>query len=439
MDEVERGEARPLAWRMRPRTLDEFVGQEHLLGPGKLLRRLIEADRVSSLILFGPPGCGKSALARLIAATSRALFREINAVTAGVADIRQVHAEAEKEGKSGRKSLLLVDEIHRFNRSQQSALLPDVEKGVVTFIGTSTQNPFFAIIPALSSRSQLLEMKPLAPEHLIALIRRALLDPDRGFGKLKVRLAPDAEAFIAQRSEGDARRALNALEVAVKTTPCQPDGSVQIGLDVAEESIGKKAVIYDPGDPHYDTISAFIKSLRGSDPDAAIYWLAKMLYAGEDPIYIARRLMILAAEDIGCADPRALPLAVSALQALQAIGLPEGKIPLAEATIYLAMAPKSNAAYMALCEAEEEIRSAPVREVPGALKDAHYQGAKRLGRGEGYIYPHDLPGHWVDQEYGAVGRVYYRPSDQGEERLMAERLQRFRRLMQEGTGEGERS
>ncbi|MBI3805104.1 MAG: replication-associated recombination protein A [Nitrospirae bacterium] len=431
----------PLAWRMRPRDFSEFVGQAHLVGPGKFLRRAIEADRVSSLILYGPPGCGKTALAHLIATYSQSQFVDINAVTAGVAEIRKVIAAAQEEkSRSGKKTLLLVDEIHRFNKVQQSALLPDVEKGTLTLVGASTQNPFFSIIPALASRSQIVELKPLPVEGLRALVRRALSDPERGFGKWKVVLTDEAERHLIETTEGDARRLLNALEIGVVTTPPDAEGVIHFDLAVAEESVQKKGLVYESGDSHYDTISAFIKSVRGSDPDAAVYWLAKMIYAGEEPLFIARRLIILASEDIGNADPRALIIAVAALHALEAIGMPEGKIPLAQATTYLASAPKSNAAYLAIGAALEEIESGRLMEVPDLLKDTHYAGAKRLGRGKGYRYPHDSPGHFIPQLYLPEEKVFYHPSDQGEEKKIAERLRIWREqqraLRKKPAGEG---
>ena len=417
----------PLAWRMRPRDFSEYAGQAHLVAPGKFLRRAVEADRVSSLILFGPPGVGKTALAHLIARYSKAVFSDLNAVTSGVAEIRHVIAEARKEkAASGRKTLLLIDEIHRFNKVQQSALLPDVEKGNITLVGASTQNPFFSIIPALASRSQIVELKPLPPDALRALLKRAMTDRERGFGEMKIVLTEEAEHHLLATTEGDARRLLNAFEIGVTTTPPGPDGVILFDLSVAEESVQKKGLVYENEESHYDTISAFIKSMRGSDPDAAVYWLAKMIYAGEDPLFIARRMIILAAEDIGNADPRALVVAVAALHALEAIGMPEGRIPLAEAATYLASAPKSNAAYLAVEGALEEISSGRVMEVPPYLQDSHYAGAKRLGRGKGYLYPHDHPGHFVPQAYLPEEKIFYRPSDQGEEKKIAERLQGWR-------------
>ena len=413
---------RPLAWRMRPRDLGEFVGQEHIIGEGKMLRRMIEADTLSSVILYGPPGSGKTALAHVIANGTRAAFDSINAVTSGVADIRRITSQAAQDLKrSGRKTILFIDEIHRFNRAQQDALLPDVEKGVVILIGASTANPFFSIIPALSSRSQIFELRALPGKDLSLLVDRALSDRERGLGGYNVRLADDAREFIISRSEGDARRVLNALEVGVLTTKPGPAGFIDFGMEVAEESIQKKAVVYEE-DEHYDTISAFIKSLRGSDPDASIYWLAKMIYAGEDPLFIARRLIISASEDVGNADPNALSVAVAALHALEHVGMPEGRIALAQAATYIASAPKSNASYMALESAMGDIRDGRVLPVPDHLRDASYKGAGRLLRGKGYKYPHDYPGHWVEQDYLPEKREYYRPSEQGFEVEIRQRL-----------------
>jgi putative ATPase len=416
---------------MRPRDLSEFVGQENILGMGKLLRRAIETDRFMSLILYGPPGVGKTALAHLIAERSSAHFVSLNAVTAGVADIRKVTHEAMQERSQGNKrTLLFIDEIHRFTRVQQDALLPDVEQGNITLIGASTHNPFFAIIPALSSRSQIFEFKPLNTEDLKALILRALTDKDRGLGNLTVTLTPDALSLIIAKSNGDARRALNALELGVLSTAPGHDGVILYDLTVAEESIQQKALVYDE-DEHYDTISAFIKSMRGSDPDATLYWMAKMIKAGEDPLFIARRIVIAASEDVGNADPRALFVAVSAYQAVERIGMPEGALPLAQAAVYVASAPKSNASYLGIKEAMKDIEEGQLMPVPEHLKDAHYKGASRLGRGKGYKYPHDFPGHYTAQDYLPQKREYYRPSEQGEEKRIKERLAGLKKRYQE--------
>ena len=421
----------PLAWRMRPHDLSEFAGQQHILGEGKLLRRAIETDRFMSLILFGPPGVGKTALAHLIAERSKAHFVPLNAVTAGVADIRKVTQEAALErDQSGKRTILFIDEIHRFTRVQQDALLPDVERGNITLIGASTQNPFFAIIPALSSRSQIFEFKPLRNEDIRALIMRALSDKERGFGNLSVTLTPDALELIIAKSNGDARRALNALELGVLSTPPGPQGAIVYDLHTAEESIQKKALVYDEYE-HYDTISAFIKSMRGSDPDAALYWMAKMIYAGEDPLFIARRIVIAASEDVGNADPRALVLATAAYQAVERIGMPEGGIPLAQAAVYVASAPKSNASYLAIKGAMKDIEEGNLLPVPDHLRDANYKGAARLGRGKGYKYPHDYPGHYTAQDYLPQKREYYRPTEQGEEKRIKERLAGLKKRYQE--------
>ncbi|GAB4337845.1 MAG: replication-associated recombination protein A [Candidatus Abyssubacteria bacterium] len=418
----------PLAWRMAPRSLDEFIGQEHLLAPGKLLRRQIESDRLSTAIFYGPPGTGKTALARIIARTSKAAFERLNAVTSGVAELRQLIDGARgRMSASGRKTIVFVDEIHRFNRAQQDALLPDVEEGTITFIGATTQNPFFAVTAPLVSRSQIFQFQPLKPEDIGALLDHALKDPERGLGEMHIRLDKEARDHWANYSDGDARRALNALEVAAKTTPPDGDGTIHITLAIAEESIQRKAIVYDgTGDEHYDTISAFIKSMRGSDPDAAVYWLAKMLEAGEDPRFIARRIVICASEDVGNADPRALEVAVAAMQASEFVGMPEAQIPLAQATIYVACAPKSNASYMAIADARAYVRENPTFPVPKHLRDAHYPGAKRFGHGDKYKYAHDYPGHYVEQQYGPA-KQFYHPTDQGYEARIRERLEGFKR------------
>lgn len=419
----------PLAWRMRPRDMNEFVGQENLLGPGRVLRRTIEAGKVSSIILFGPPGCGKTALANIIAVGSGVLFQNLNAVTSGISEIREVIADAERVSRAdGKRTLLFVDEIHRFNKVQQSALLPHIERGVICFIGASTQNPFFSIIPALSSRSLIFELNPLSDDHIRIILERALIDKERGLGNQGLRFTQDALAHLIMISGGDARRALNSLEVAALTTQANQAGEAVIDLDVAEISSQKKPVVYEDGDSHYDAISAFIKSMRGSDPDAALYWLAKMIYAGEDPLFIARRIIICASEDVGNADPQALRLAVSALHAVEAIGMPEGRIPLAQAAVYVATAPKSNAVYTAVETALKDVAEGKILQVPPHLKDSHYKGAARLGRGEGYKYPHDFPGHYVEQEYLPEKRVFYKPSGEGYEARIKERLSGLRKM-----------
>ena len=409
----------PLAWRMQPQNLDEFVGQTHILGKGKPLREAIEKDSIVSLILYGPPGSGKTALAHIIAKETDALFLTLNAVTSGIADIK----EALKEARNASRSILFIDEIHRFNKLQQDALLPDVENGVVTLVGASTQNPFFSIIPALSSRSMIFQFFPLTESEIKILLERAVKDKDNGLAGLNIKLETKAADFIASMSEGDARRALNALELGVLIMRSS-DRSVY-DIQLAKEVLQKKSLYYSE-DEHYDTISAFIKSMRGGEPDAVLYWLAKMLEAGEDPLYIARRIIICASEDVGNADPRALELAVAALHAVESIGLPEGRIPLAQAAIYIAMAPKSNSSYKGIENALSSVREERLSPVPAHLKSANYKGAANLGAGVGYKYPHNYKGHFVDQNYMTNNRIFFFPSDQGFEKIFKKRLSKRR-------------
>ncbi len=419
----------PLAARMRPRTLDEFVGQEHIVGPGRLLRRAIQADQLSSVIFYGPPGTGKTTLAAIIANTTRSHFETLNAVLAGVADIRRVTQEAQKRrALHGQRTILFVDEVHRWNKAQQDALLPWVENGTVIMIGATTENPYFTVNRPLVSRSRIFQLKPLTEAELTIIARRALADPERGYGKLKVEVHEDALAHLVNVANGDARGVLNALELAVETTPPDERGVIVVDMAVAEESIQRRAVLYDKdGDYHYDTISAFIKSLRGSDPDAALYWLAKMVYAGEDPRFIFRRMLILAGEDVGLADPNAIRVVAACAEAFDRVGLPEGNFHLAEAALYLATAPKSNstlAFFDALSVVEQERES----EVPPHLKDSS-RDQEGFGHGQGYLYPHAYREHWVAQQYlpeRLQGRVFYQPSDQGYERLIREQVARRR-------------
>lgn len=398
----------PLAHRMSPRTLDEYAGQAHIIGKGRLLRRAIEADRVSSIILYGPPGTGKTALARVLARMTKAKLYWLNAATVGLDEIRKVLNSARKDSSRGIKTILFLDEIHRFNKLQQDALLPDVEEGTLTLIAATVENPFFYVNSALLSRSQVFELKPLTRDDLINIINSALGDKDRGLGNLNIRADAEAIEHIAIMSDGDARKALGALEIAAMTTAPDKDGAIRITMKVAEESIQKKHIVYDKkGDAHYDTASAFIKSMRGGDPDAAIYYLAKMLYAGEDPRFIARRVVICASEDVGNADPMALVVATSALRAVEFIGMPEARIPLAQAVVYVATAPKSNASYMAIEAAMNDVQTEETMEVPDHIKDASYKSAKKLGHGVGYVYTHDHPD--VEQEFLKKKKKYYKP------------------------------
>jgi putative ATPase len=429
----------PLATRMRPRTLDEYCGQQHLLAAGKLLRRAIEADRISSLILFGPPGTGKTTLAQVIAGATASHFERLSGVESNVGDIRRVVAAAAARRSRGERTILFVDEIHRFNKAQQDVLLPEVENGVVRLIGATTQNPFFSINSALISRSQIFELRPLAESDLLVLIERALVDVERGLGRMGVQIEPDAAAFLARLSDGDARKCLNALEIAALTTAATDDGAARINLEAAQESIQKKAVVYDgTGDDHYDTISAFIKSIRGSDPDAAIYWLAKMLHAGEEVRFITRRLVICASEDIGLADSNALLVAQAAAQAVEFIGLPEANLLLAHATLYLATAPKSNSATVAIGKASAEVREGRTLAVPEHLRDGHYKGSERLGHGKGYLYSHDFEGSFVPQAYLPEGRRFYTPTENGLEKRIKERLDHWRSLFEAQEKQGAR-
>jgi putative ATPase len=448
----------PLAVRMRPRTLDEFVGQQHFLSAGKLLRRMLEADRLTSVIFYGPPGTGKTTLASLIAGYTRSHFESVNAAAVGVKEVRQILDSAkERLANSGQRTVLFLDEIHRFNRAQQDILLPDVEAGLILLAGATTENPFFAVNSPLISRSQIFQFSPISEEDIRTLIRRAIADKERGFGTLNIRLDDDALNLWATMSDGDARRALMALEVAVLsrekegTKPPRHEGTegtetttpssslptsvpwslraspIHITLDVAEQSIQRKAIVYDAtGDEHYDAASALIKSMRGSDPDAAVYWVARMLEAGEDPRFIARRIAILASEDIGNADPQAIQVASAAFDIVEKIGMPEAQLTLGQAAIYMACAPKSNASAMAIWSAMKDVKEGRTLPVPKHLKDTHYKGAKRLGHGEGYRYAHDDPRGYVEQDYLGVDKTYYHPSEHGTEAEMKKRLEQWR-------------
>ena len=428
----------PLAARMRPRTLDEYVGQKHIVGEGRLLRRAIEADRLfSSILLWGPPGTGKTTLAMAIANHTKSHFETISAVLNGIADLRKVVADAQERRKLYQKrTILFVDEVHRWNKAQQDALLPHVENGTVTLIGATTENPYFEVIGALVSRSRIFQLRPLEDDDVRELLDRALSDPERGYGDRAVQVDEYAYAHLINVAGGDARNALNALELAVESTPPGPDGVIHVTLDVAQESIQRRAVLYDKdGDAHYDTISAFIKSIRGSDPDAALYWLAKMLYAGEDPRFIIRRLIILAGEDIGMADPMGMVVASAAAQAFDYIGLPEGIFPIVHAVLYLSTAPKSNSATHYF-KAFDRIEKEGAGEVPNPLKDGN-RDAKALGHGKDYLYPHDDPEHFLPQQYlpkNVLGTYFYNPSQVGYEAEITERLERWRAAQRAALG-----
>jgi putative ATPase len=422
--------ALPLAARMRPRCLDDFVGQEHFLGPGSLLRRLLAADRLGSLIFHGPAGCGKTSLAHVVAQQTRCRFRPLNAVASGIKELRELLQEARVELETGGpRTILFVDELHHFNRSQQDVLLPDVEEGRVVLLGTTTLNPFFAINGPLLSRSSIFRFEALDRAAVRTLLLRALSDRERGLGAIPVEMDELALDFLAEISDGDGRRALTALEVGVLSTTERP---VRFTRKLAEESIQRKALDHDgTGDAHYDVISAFIKSMRGSDPDAAIYWLARLLEAGEEPRFIARRIVIFASEDVGNADPQALVVATAAMQAAEFVGLPECQLSLAQAVTYLATAPKSNASCRAIAQARADVRDGRTLPVPVHLRDSHYPGARQLGHGDGYQYPHDFPGAWIAQEYLPEARRYYEPSDRGHEAIILARMEELRQKRQQ--------
>jgi putative ATPase len=444
----------PLAARMRPQTLDEFAGQQHFLGPGKLLRRMLQADRLMSVIFYGPPGTGKTTLAQLIALHTKSHFEELNAASVGVKEVRAILEQAkERLAHSKQRTVLFLDEIHRFNRAQQDILLPDVESGQILLVGATTENPFFSVNSPLVSRSQVFQFSPLSNEEILALLNRAISDPQRGFGQLNIQADDEALDHWALTSDGDARRALTALEIAVLSlqdetrataapepaatqpsmpasapTPAQP-APLHITLAVAEESIQRKAIVYDgTGDEHYDAASALIKSMRGSDPDAAIYWIARMLEAGEDPRFIARRIAILASEDIGNADPQALAVASAAYAIVERVGMPECQLTLAQAAIYMATAPKSNASAMAIWAAMTDVREGRTIPVPKHLRDSHYKGSERLGHGQGYQYAHDHPEGFVAQDYLGVDKTYYNPTSRGYEVTIAQRLAKWKAL-----------
>ncbi len=440
---VETDATAPLAARMRPRTLEEFVGQEHLVGEGAAIRKAIENDQLGSVIFWGPPGCGKSTLARIIAAHTKCHFVEYSAVTSGVAEVRKAIEEARNRRQlHHQRTILFVDEIHRFNRAQQDAFLPHVENGTIILMGATTENPYFAINAPLLSRSRVLRLEPLTEEHLRLIVQRAQSDAERGLGKWNVHLPEEGMDYLLRIANGDARIALNVLEAATSLAEPDEEGKRVVTLEMIEQVVQQRAARYDrEGDEHYDTISAFIKSVRGSDPDAALHYLARMIRAGEDPRFIARRLLILASEDIGNADPHALLVAVAAMEAVQFIGMPEAQITLAQATTYLACAPKSNASYMAINKALQDLETRPLTPVPLHLRDSSYPGAQKLGHGKNYLYPHSYPGHWVPQRYlpeGDWSLPYYEPSDSGAERKIGERLRQLRERGQSSSPDQEK-
>jgi len=430
----------PLAVRMRPRALEEFAGQTHFLGEGKLLRRMLVADRLTSIIFYGPPGTGKTTLAKLIAVYTQSLFEQVNAAGVGVKEVRAILDKA-REGlaNGGKRTVLFLDEIHRFNRAQQDILLPDVEAGLILLVGATTENPFFAVNSPLVSRSQIFQFAPLSEEDIKSLIRRAIADPERGYGKLKIQVDDEAMNFWAVTSDGDGRRALTGLEVAVLSTMGVPaiaaepshgrdaHDTLHITLNIAEQSMQRKAIVYDgTGDEHYDAASALIKSMRGSDPDAAVYWVARMLEAGEDPRFIARRIAILASEDIGNADPQAIVIAAAAFDIVEKVGMPEAQLTLGQAAIYMATAPKSNASAKAIWAAMADVREGRTIPVPRHLRDGHYAGSKRLGSGIGYKYAHDFEGGYVEQDYLGVDKTYYTPTNRGYESQILHRMEELR-------------